>query len=361
MCDLLTGKTKKRGFSLPCQAIRRKAALMAGNVANRKIILFSIALISIALNLYTFSVAYPQTFIINSGISAGPPLAKDFSAYYTAAWRLFHDPSNVYTKGLLADGGPQILPHPEPYKYLPIFLIFIAPLTLLNYQSALTAFDVIQFLLLPVMALLIYKILSADKKSLLIIAVVLVLSLLMPSPTPNWGLSVGYFWQWAEGQDKVLNTVILLLSFYLGQTKKPFLSGIALALGSFDPRFFILAMPLFILYNKLQLKKAVSALIVSLGIFNLPLLIGSMGTGFISMVFNSGLETPLYYYGLIPLITIGAIMVANWRELYDLARSYSKELRLRVAGFEQRGIFLTLKTCEDKLQQLERRILSDLI
>ena len=286
--------------------------------------LLPVVIILIALNLSTFALAYPQTMIINSGCCASVPLAKDFSAYYTAAWRLFHDPSNIYTRGSLADGGPQILPQPEQFKYLPIFLVMVAPLTLLNYQSALTVFDVIQLLLLPLMALLVYKLLANDKKSLLTIGIVMVVALLQPSPTPNWGFSVSYFWQWAEGQDKVLNTVILLLSFYLGQTKKPTLSGIALALGSFDVRFFLLALPLFALYNKLHLKKAVAALLISLGLSCSLFLVGGIGANFISMLFSSGLSTPLYYYGFIPLLTIVALMVAERKELYDLARSFSK-------------------------------------
>ncbi|HYB92593.1 MAG TPA: hypothetical protein VED00_00395 [archaeon] len=302
---------------------------MVLKVTKGKTILLLVALVSIALNLYTFSLAYPQTFVINSGCCATVPLAKDFSAYYTAAWRLLHDPSNVYTKGFLADGETQILPQPEQFKYLPIFLVFIVPLTLLNYQSALTAFDIIQLLLLPLMAWLVYKLLDKDRTSTLVIALVFIVALLQPSPTPNWGLSVSYFWQWEEGQDKVLNTIILLLAFYFGQTKKPYLSGIFLALGSFDLRFFVLSIPLFLLYNKMQLKKALAALLISLGVFTSPLLIGTMGSGFITMQFSTGLQTLFDYYVLIPLLTLVAIMAVKWKELREL----SKDIRFRLESF----------------------------
>lgn len=287
----------------------------------KKIILLSIVIVSILLNLYTFVQAYPETFAADSGISGSQILAKDFSAYYTAAWRLFHDPSNVYTQGLVNDGGPRIYPQPEPYKYLPSFLMFVSPLLFLNYQGALTAFDIIQFLLLPVMAFLVYSLLK--ERSTLIIAVVIVLSILQLSPTLHWGLSVSYFWQWGEGQDKVLNTVLLLSSFYLGQTRRPILSGIMLALGAFDPRFFLLALPLFVVYNKLNLKISGLAVIASLVALNLPLLIDGIGAGFFRMVVQGGASTPLYYYALIPFITLTSLIVVNIREIYHLLRTGS--------------------------------------
>ena len=104
--------------------------------------------IFIALNLVTFIQAYPETMVIDSGCCGTTPLAKDFSAFYTAAWRLLHDPSHIYTPGSLNDGEYQIYPHPETYKYLPSFLLMVLPFLALGYQQALTAFDVFQFLLL---------------------------------------------------------------------------------------------------------------------------------------------------------------------------------------------------------------------
>ena len=154
----------------------------------------------IVLNLVTFIIAYPEVFRIDPGCCTNHPLAKDFSAYYTAAWRLFHDPSNTYTKGNVSDGGPVILPQPEPYKYLPSFLFLILPLELLGYINALVLFDVIQFLLLVPIAYMLYRLL--EKRSLAVIAIVSLVVLFQPLPLPNWGLSVSYYWQWAEGQAK---------------------------------------------------------------------------------------------------------------------------------------------------------------
>lgn len=300
---------------------------MSKNEARKKIVILLIVIVSVLLNLYTFVQAYPETFRLDSGCCASQILAKDFSAYYTGAWRLFYDPSNIYAQGLLNE--PPIYPQapmlqPEPFKYLPSFLIFVSPLLVLNYQEALTAFDVIQFLLLPVMAFLIYTLLK--DKSTLKIAVVIIIAILQPSPFPHWGLSVSYFWQWGEGQDKVLNTTLLLLSFYLGKSRKSILSGIALAFGAFDPRFFLLSLPLFALYNQLDLKKAGLSLVASLAAFNSPLLLGGIGVGFLRMVVQGGTATPLYYYALIPFLTLVSIILVNLKEIYVALKEASHKI-----------------------------------
>jgi hypothetical protein len=308
---------------------------MLKNDAAKKAVLLSIVIVSILLNLYTFVQAYPETVAIDSGCCGSQILAKDFSAFYIGGWRLFHDPSNVYTKGLVNDGEPYVYPQPEPYKYLPSFLIFVAPTLFLSYHDALIAFDIAQFLLLPLMAFMVYQLLR--DRSVLTLAIVIVILILQPSPTLHWGMSVSYFWQWGEGQDKVLNTALLLLSFYLGQTRRPILSGVVFALGAFDPRFFLLSLPLFAVYNKLDLKKSGLSLIASLAAFNSPLLVGGIGAGFLQMVFQRGVGTPLYYYALIPFLTLVSLIVLNAKEIYLLLRTllikvvaYSRTIGLKV-------------------------------
>jgi hypothetical protein len=313
---------------------------MSTNEARKKIVVLSVVLVSILLNLYTFIQAYPETFAIDSGCCASQILAKDFSAYYTGAWRLFHDPSNIYTQGLLNDGQPPIYPQPEPFKYLPSFLIFISPLLFLNYQEALITFDIIQFLLLPLMAFLVYTLLK--ERSILTIAVVIIIAILQPSPIPHWGLSVSYFWQWGEGQNKVLNTALLLLSFYLGKNHKPIFSGVMLALGAFDPRFFLLSLPLFASYNRLSLKKAGLSLVASLVALNSPLLLDGIGLGFLQMAVERGAGTPLYYYALIPFLTIVSIMVLNTKEIYVVLKALLSKI-FKYSGFMRSRLSTTSK------------------
>jgi len=268
----------------------------------------------VALNLYALIVAYPQTYTPSSGINAsGTILAKDFSAYYMGAWRLWNDPSHIYTFGALNDGEPAILPHPEAYKYLPSFLLVVSPFLSLNYQQALTAFDIVQFLLLPIMAYFLYKILGG--KSLAVTFAVIVIALLLPYPTVQWGFSPSYYWQWGEGQAKVFLTFLLLLSFYLGSRGKPALSGIAFAFGFFDPRFGLLGIPLFIMYNRKNIKSAAVSAVGALFLSNAMLLYPGVGSNFLTMVFASGVSTPLYYYSLIPFFTLLALIIINIKGL----------------------------------------------
>ena len=139
-------------------------------------------IILLALNLYTFVMAYPETYTLTPGInSSGSILAKDFSAYYIGSWRLWNIPSRIYAFGALSGQEPVILPYPEAYKYLPSFSLIISPLLLLSYQRALIAFDVAQFALLPAIAYLLYKLLS--KKHLAVTFGIIVIALLLPFPT----------------------------------------------------------------------------------------------------------------------------------------------------------------------------------
>jgi len=289
-----------------------------------KIVFIAGVALLIALNLYTFIVAYPETYTPSPGITTtGSILAKDFSAYYIGAWRLWHNPSQIYHFGALGGSEPVILPHPEAYKYLPSFLLVISPLLTIDYQQALLAFDVIQFLMIPLMAYMLYKLLGS--KHLAVTFAVMVIALLLPFPTANWGMSPSYFWQWGEGQAKVAITFLLLLSFYLGSKGKPYLSGVALALGFFDLRFGLLAVPLFVMYNRKNLKVAAASAAAALALSNAMLLYPGMGSSFLNMVFSSGLTTPLYYYAYIPFFTMLALIVVNFKEL--------------VAAFDYKGVF----------------------
>ena len=225
-----------------------------------KTIFIIAVVVLIALNLYTFIVAYPETYTPSPGITtSGSILAKDFSAYYVGAWRLWHNPSQIYHFGALGGAEPVTPPYPQAYKYLPSFLLIVSPLLTLDYQQALLAFDIIQFMLLPAMAYMLYKLLG--NKHLAVTFAVMVIALLLPFPTANWGLSPSYYWQWGEGQAKVFLTFLLLLSFYFGSKGRPVLSGIALALGFFDVRFGLLAIPLFVMYNRKNLKAAAASAI----------------------------------------------------------------------------------------------------
>jgi hypothetical protein len=268
----------------------------------------------IILNLYTFVLSYPESTTLTPGINtSGSILAKDFSAYYIGAWRLWNNPSQIYTVGALKGGEPTILPQPEAYKYLPSFLLLASPLLAIDYQRALLVFNIFQFALLPLMAFFLYRLLG--KKGLLLTFIVTAVALLLPFPTSNWGFSVSYYWQWGEGQAKVIETFLLLLSFYFGFREKPYLSGIALAVGFFDARFGLLALPLFLMYNWKNLKASLVGFLCALVLTNLMLLYPGTGSSFLNMVTNQALTTPLYYYSLIPLLTLLSLIAVNFKEM----------------------------------------------
>lgn len=292
---------------------------MTGWTSRSRTIFVAAVLCLLALNLVVLAAAYPETMTIDSGCCGDRLLAKDFSAFYTAAWRLIHDPGQVYTSGYVNDGEYHVLPQPESYKYLPSFLLMVLPFAALPYKQALTAFDVFQFLLLPLVALLVYEL--TKEKGVAVAVVVAIVALLLPSPSPHWSLSAAYYWQWAEGQSKVLETFLLLLGLYLGKTKRPLLSGMAFGFCAFDPRFALVALPLFFMYNRTSLRRAFGAGAATLVATNATLLVPGVGGGFLAMLFTSGLTTPLYWYALIPLLTIVALTVVNIREVIAALRT----------------------------------------
>ncbi len=196
---------------------------------SKKLFFALVIIVIIGLNFYTLSIAYPtMNHPLNLG---GADLPRDFSVYYIAAWRMFHNPSQIFTTGPLTDGEPTIYPSLTPYKYLPSFLVLISPLINLSYYQAFWVFDAFQFALLPLMALLLYKLL--ENKNPIFTFLILVLVLLLPYPMAGRGLSVSYFMSWAEGQAKILLSFLLLASFYLGYKGKAAFSGVCFCAGGF--------------------------------------------------------------------------------------------------------------------------------
>jgi len=286
---------------------------------SRQALLTLTIVVLILLNAMTFVAAYPETSVIDGGCCSDLLLAKDFSAFYVGAWRLLNDPGSIYRRGAVNDGEPATPPAPESFKYMPSFLLLMIPLLAFSYHDALIAFDLLQFLLLPFIALLLWWLLKREKPIFIGIAMVLVL--LQPSPLPHWGLSVSYYWQWAEGQSKVLEAFLLLLSLYLAKSGRPKLSGLSFALVAFDPRFALLGLPLFLMFNSNRWVAAVGSASASLVVLDLPLLYPGTGSGFLTMAFSYGATTPFYYYSYIPLAALAVVYLAYRTELVSAIRS----------------------------------------
>jgi glycosyl transferase family 87 len=287
------------GDSAP-RALGRKALL----------VLVSILLV---LNLFTFLPAFSQISSIDSGCCSNHPLAKDFSGVYIGAWRLFHDPTEVYTHGNVSDGEPPIYPQPEQYKYLPSYLLLVSPILLLPYAQSMVLYDTLQFLLLPLIGVLVSSLTKEKGWAVTIIAETLVL--LLPAAAPGWGFSVGYFWQWKEAQSKVIETLLLTSSFYLGMRRRPVWSGVMLGIAFFDPRFAIAATPLFLAYNTTRTSSAFKSLLATVVVSNLALLYPGLGIGFLRMVFSTGVGTALYPYAIIPLAEVVFLSCINYYEI----------------------------------------------
>ena len=284
-----------------------------------KKLLFALAvIIIIGLNFYTLSVAYPtMNHPLNLG---GADLPRDFSVYYIAAWRMFHNPSQIFTTGHIADGEQTIYPSLTPYKYLPSFIVLISPLINLSYYPAFWVFDAFQFALLPLMAFLLYTLL--EKKNPTIAFLILVLVLLLPYPMPGRGISVSYFMSWAEGQAKIFLSFLLLVSFYFGYKGRAALSGVTFALGAFDPRFALLALPLFLFYNKSKLKAAFVPMIIALMGTNFIVFYPGTAQGFVDMVLGSGSTTPIYTPAWIPLVMLVSLILVNSRQMIETLKPH---------------------------------------
>jgi hypothetical protein len=79
------------------------------------------------------------------------------------------------------------------------------------------------------------------------------------------------------------------------------------------------------MYNRKNLKVAIISAISALTLSNLMLLYPGMGLGFVSIVFGSGMTTPMSYYAFVPFLTLMALIIVNFKEL--------------VAAFDYKGIF----------------------
>jgi len=313
------------------------------NEASRKLTILIVALIVIALNMATFVSAYPQMF------QSAPNKARDFSGYYVAAWRLFFNPTKIYA-GVAPPGDYPISPRPSTYRYAPSLLLLASPFLFFNYQTAMILFNLIQLFLLPVMAIMIYRILQG--RNLLLVSTVLVLVLLQPLPglldvfqTWRWHqvlavintgslanvkdtFSWSYYYNWIDGNAKVLTTCLLLSCFYFGRILRPYSSGFFLGLAFFDPRFALLSLPLGFVYNRTVIRPFLAGMLGTLLASNFLIFYHSIGLQFVkSIVYH---PTGFYAYSWIPFYAIIGLTLINYRQIISLLRESIQALRRRV-------------------------------
>jgi hypothetical protein len=293
------------------------------------ILVFSIQALRVLLQ------AYP---VMSKGVYPGNNFTLDFGVYYTSGWRLIHQPSQLY-----AAAGPGNFPlsiRPPEFKYLPFFSFFMLPFLALDYIPSLVTWNVFQFLLMPLMGLLLYKALKSV--NLLVIVGVLWIVLLQPLPFPphytisfyDLYTSQSYYWQWAEGQAKVFMTFLIVAAYYLSKSRRPYLAGLTYGLAFFDPRFPLYALPLFLMVNWGQYRRFAAAAIGTLVVGDVILLYDGLAASFLSMVETSGIGTVFFQYSWIPFYSIAAITAV---EAIILVRKVWSGRAHRV-GEGQRGV-----------------------
>jgi hypothetical protein len=234
-----------------------------------------------------------------------PYFAADFSAFYNGAWAFLNNSSQVYMPASYPVPHGQTFLYPPPFvvfvipllaypfptaeflfavaqfALLPliallIYLIF-RPRTQIEYFvtavvteiALLEPFDsryvglslgpqLQQFLpvlvVLPLVPYLMCESLSSRSRfvSLLCAAVICGMLAWLVLGTQAGGfanyvvLSLPYGTQWVLGQSKVLQLTLILLAIWLAATNKPILSAPILLLSVFDPRFTLLALPIYL-------------------------------------------------------------------------------------------------------------------
>jgi hypothetical protein len=291
---------------------------------NKKTAIIIVILLAVAINFQIFCYAYPQTFEPQA-----PDLARDFSAYYIGAWRLFHNPAAVYSDGVQS-GDYQIVGQPQTFRYPPAYLLLFAPFLTLNYQTALNIFDIIQFLSILALAFFVYQLVK--DKPLIIASVVAVIVLVnpllfLPSLCGSYSItgflhyrivslhvqtiSPSFYAGYLLGNAHILQNTLIVGALYFGHAKKPWMSALLFTLGAFDPRAALFALPLLLWYNRHAVRKfaAVSAAFIAAA--NIPFFFYH-GVGFALFQSNFRESINLFdfiVYDYIPLFSVASIAI----------------------------------------------------
>jgi hypothetical protein len=273
-----------RSRILQCRDYLQKTAFK-----NKKLILILVISIAVVLNAFIFCLAYPETFTPMSSM-----YARDFSAYYLGGWRLIHNPTAIYIGGNQPGDYP-IAPNPQTFKYTPSFLIFITPFTSLSYQTALNVFDLMQVASILALAFFVYKIVKDKKLFAGVAAAVLVLVAFFP----------GYYWGYAQANAHIIQTTLIVGALYFGFSKKPWFSALLFAVGCFDPRGALLALPLLVWYNRQRLRKFMVGAVAFIAALNLPFFFYyNIGVSFLQREVNADIVSQIYTYDLVPIFAV---------------------------------------------------------
>jgi hypothetical protein len=299
---------------------------------HKKKILLTVILIALALNAYTFSIAY---------VAASKPFleeyANDFSAYYIGAWRLYHNPTQIYAAGSYQPGDYVIEPTPQIFKYTPSFLVFFTPFLLLSYQDALNVFDILQFISIFALAFFVYRIVK--DKNLVLGCIAAVAVLLVPTALSFDAkvLFSGYYWGYAMANAHIIQTSLMIGALYFGFAKKPWVSAFLVAASSFDPRVTLLALPLLIWYNRQNLRKFIAGSVGFIAALNLPFFFyQNIGVTFLQEEVKGSIISQMYAYDWVPLCAVAALTIIEAVHIIAAKKHFSFP-KLTKTGYPQQA------------------------
>jgi hypothetical protein len=160
-------------------------------------------------------------------------------------------------------------------------------------------------------------------KSLIFGAIAAVIVLIQPLPTPPLNqealnmlqyrffnlnpqsFSPSYYVGYALANAHVLQVTMLVGALYFGFTKKPWISALLFALGVFDPRGALVAMPLLMFYNRRKIFSFIGGAALFLAITNLPFFFyQNIGLSFLQIETKGSIISLMYPYDWLPLYAV---------------------------------------------------------
>ncbi len=170
----------------------------------------------------------------------------------------------------------------------------------LSYQNALNVFDILQFISVFALAFFVYKIVK--DKNLAGAAIVAFVILVAFQP--------GYYWGYAQANAHIIQTSLIVGALYFGFSRKPWLSALLFAIGTFDPRGALLALPLLLWYNRQKLLKFGVGIVAFLAALNLPFFFYyDIGLNFLRTEVNGDIVSQIYAYDLVPIIAVASLTI----------------------------------------------------
>ena len=141
--------------------------------------------------------------------------------------------------------------------------------------------------------------------------------------------SWSYYYNWIDGNAKVLTTFLMIAGFYFGRMMRPSSSGFFLGLVAYDPRFALISFPLAIVYNRFALRPFVATAIGTLLASNFLVLYHSIGLHFVVSAVSH--PAGFYAYTWIPFYAAVGLTIVNYRQIVLVVKDAIQSLRDRRA------------------------------